>query len=592
MQFVPKFLTIVDLFEESVAKFAERPLFGTKTQGEWQWITYGTFKERVDAFRGGLRSLGVGKGDRVAAISNNRVEWAIASFATVGLGAVYVPMYEAQLDKDWEFILRDSDARVLIASTDEIYRRTKDFPSIVPSLKNVLSMEAKSSEPHSFSHLMEIGKDQGGGPGQPATSDTAFLIYTSGTTGQPKGVILSHENVASNVSAIHQVFDLVRDDRSLSFLPWAHSFGLTCELHTLLSMGASMGLNSAVDKLIDELSEVQPTVLISVPRIFNRIYDGVQNQMSQKPAPIRSLFHAGMRAAAKRRDGKPLSIGERVTLATADKIVFGKIRKKFGGRLRYALSGGAALAREVGEFIDNLGIMVYEGYGLTETSPVTNVNYPGNRKMGSVGKALPGCKIVIDRGVTQDPTQGEIVVYGPNVMQGYHKRAEETAAVLMSDRGFRTGDMGYLDDDGYLFVTGRIKEQYKLENGKYVVPSPLEEGLKLSPFVANAFIFGDNRPHNVALIVPDVTVLTRWAKSQGLDSSEPEELIKNAKVIDKVREELEQVSKGFKGYERVQKFSLILEDFTTANGMLTPSLKLKRRAVLAKWSSVLDGLYA
>jgi long-chain acyl-CoA synthetase len=452
-------------------------------------------------------------------------------------------------------------------------------------------MEAPASEPYSFAHIEEVGASQDGSVSRPSPKDTAFLIYTSGTTGQPKGVILCHENVASNVSAIHLVFDLVREDRSLSFLPWAHSFGLTCELHTLLSMGASIGINSAVEKLIDELSEVQPTVLISVPRIFNRIYDGVQNQMSQKPAPIRKLFQAGLRVAAKRRDGQELTLGDKLTLGVADKLVFQKIRGRFGGRLRYALSGGAALARQVGEFIDNLGIMVYEGFGLTETSPVTNVNYPGSRKMGSVGKPLPGVRVVIDRSVTEDPLQGEIVIYGPNVMKGYHKRPEETAAVLMGDGGFRTGDMGMIDDDGFLFVTGRIKEQYKLENGKYVVPSPLEEGLKLSPFITNVYVHGDNRPYNVALVVPDQAVLLPWAKTQGLNAAEPEKLLKEPRVIDKFREELDSVSKGFKGYERVQKFTLVLEDFTTANGMLTPSLKLKRRKVIERWGSEIEALY-
>jgi long-chain acyl-CoA synthetase len=592
MEFVPKFLTIADLFEESVAKFAELPLFGTKANGQWGWITYGEFKQRVDAFRGGLKAAGVSLGDKVAVIANNRLEWAIASFACVGLGAVYVPMYEAQLTKDWEFILRDADARMLIVSTREIYEKTRDFPSKVPSLRQVICMEAPATESHSFKRMLETGAQNPAAAGRPKPSDTAFLIYTSGTTGDPKGVILSHENVASNVSAIHQLFDLMREDRSLSFLPWAHSFGLTCELHTLLSMGASIGINSAVDKLIDELSEVKPTILISVPRIFNRIYDGVQNQMSQKPAPIRRLFHAGMAAAAKRREGKELSLGEKVTLAAANKLVFGKIRAKFGGRLRYALSGGAALSREVGEFIDNLGIMVYEGYGLTETSPVTNVNFPGHRRMGSVGKAMPGVRVVIDRAATQDPLQGEIVVYGPNVMQGYHKRPEETSAVLMSDGGFRTGDMGYIDDDGYLIVTGRIKEQYKLENGKYVVPSPLEEALKLSPFITNAYVHGANKPFNVAIVVTDSSVLMRWAKSQNIDGADPEQLIKDARVLDKLRVEIDAASKGFKGYERVQKFALVNEDFTTVNGMLTPSLKLKRRAVLERYGDRIESLYS
>ncbi len=592
MPFEPKYATIVDLFEESVVAYAERELFGTKVEGVWQWQTFAQIKARVDAFRGGLKHLGVERGDRVAVISNNRVEWAIACFATLGLGAEFVPMYEAQLDKDWEFILNDAGVKVLVGSTEAIYARTKELPARVPSLRHVLSMDAPSDQPHAFEHVLQLGEAAPVETIRPAPSDVAYLIYTSGTTGQPKGVMLTHRNIASNVSAIHEVFDVSPEDRSLSFLPWAHAFGLTCELHTLLSKGASIGINSAVDKLIAELAEVRPTILISVPRIFNRIYDGVRSQMTSKPKMIRNLFEAGLRAAKRRRDGLSLTVAQRMTLTTADALVFSKIRAKFGGRLRYAISGGAALAREVGEFIDSLGITVYEGYGLTETSPVTNCNCPGNRRIGSVGPALPGVRIEIDRSGTQDRLQGEIVVYGPNVMKGYHRRPHETSEVLMPDGGFRTGDMGFIDDNGFLVVTGRIKEQYKLENGKYVVPSPLEETLKLSPFVANAYVHGDNKPYNVALIVPDLTELERWARSQSIETSDPDALLSLPEVKEKVREELALVSRDFKSYERVQRFALILEDFTTANGMLTPSLKLKRRKVLERWGRTIEGLYA
>jgi long-chain acyl-CoA synthetase len=592
MEFVPKFVTIVDLFEESVEKFAARDLFGTKKDGVWTWVSYAQVKRQVDAFRAGLASHGIGAGSRVSIISNNRVQWAVASFASLGLGAVFVPMYEAQLEKDWEFILKDCEASLLIVSTDDIYAKTKDFPSKIPSLKTVLSMAAPATEPHAFERLVETYVDKPLAPIKPSKDDTAFLIYTSGTTGNPKGVILTHENIASNVSAVHQIFDLMADDRSLSFLPWAHSFGLTCELHTLLSMGAAIAINSAVDKLIEELPEVRPTVLMSVPRIFNRIYDGVHKQISKKPGPIQSLFKSGLRLSAKKRDGQPLGLGERITLGLADKLVFDKIRGRFGGRMRYAISGGAALAKQVAEFIDSLGIMVYEGYGLTETSPITNANAPNNRKIGSVGKAIPGCRIVIDRAVTGDPLHGEIIAYGPNIMKGYHNRPEENAAVLMSDGGFRTGDMGYVDDDGYLYITGRIKEQYKLENGKYVVPSPLEELLKLSPFVANVYVHGANKPHNVALVVPDFEVLKGWAAEQGIKADTDEQLIASPQVLEKMRVELDAASKGFKGYEKVEKIGLLTDDFTTANGMLTPSLKLKRRTVIERYGDKIEALYA
>jgi long-chain acyl-CoA synthetase len=306
-----------------------------------------------------------------------------------------------------------------------------------------------------------------------------------------------------------------------------------------------------------------------VPKIFNRIYNGVQKQVADKPAFARKLFAAGMAAAKKKRGTEPLEAGEVMRLWAADRLIFSKIRKKFGGRLRFAVSGGAALAREVAEFIDALGIEVYEGYGLTETSPIVSANFPGSRKIGSVGKPIAGVRVAIAE-------NGEIVVAGPNVMAGYHNRPEATAEVIDPDGTFRTGDMGMLDGDGFLFITGRIKEQYKLENGKYVVPSPLEEQLKLSPFILNAMIHGDNRPYNVALIVPDPQA------ADGKDERELRELI---------AAEIKRCSAGFKGYEKVQEFAVIAEDFTQENGMLTPTLKLKRRNVLARWGEVIESLY-
>jgi len=592
MEFVPKFVTIVDLFEDSIEKFASRDLFGVKQDGVWSWVSYAEIKRQVDAFRAALAEAGIGRGDRVSVISNNRVKWAVAAFATLGLGAVYVPMYESQLPKDWEFILRDCEANLLIVANDAIYQKVKDYPASIPSLKTVVVMDAPKGEDRSFDGWIEKGLAKPMAPIKPDKDDIAFLIYTSGTTGNPKGVRLSHENIASNVSAVHETFDIQQEDRTLSFLPWAHSFGLTAELHMILSMGGSMALNTSVDQLVAEMPEVRPTVLVAVPRIFNRIYDGVQKQMASKPAPIQKLFRAGLRLAAKRRDGQPLSLLEGVTYSLANKLVFAKVREKFGGRLRYAISGGAALSKDVAEFIDSLGITVYEGYGLTETSPILTANRPGHRKLGSVGKVIPGCRVVIDREATGDAVHGEIVGYGPNIMKGYHNRPEENAAVLMPDGGFRTGDMGYLDDDGFLFITGRIKEQYKLENGKYVVPVPLEEAIKLSMFVANVYVHGANKPYNVALVVPDFDMLKAWAKGEGIDAGDPDVLVKDPRVIAKIKAEIAEASKGFKGYERIEKFALITEDFTTANGMLTPSLKLKRRAVIAKYDALIESLYA
>jgi len=586
-----KFENLVELFERSVKLYASRDLFGTKKNDQWVWSTYADLGRQVDRFRGGLASLGVKRGDRVAIISNNRVEWAVAAYACCGLGAALVPMYEAQLPKEWAFIINDCEAVAVIAATGAIYEKCKDIPEKAPSLKHIIGLSLPKEDPMSYQALLEVGAKTESPAIQPEPKDTACLIYTSGTTGNPKGVILSHGNIASNISAVHEILPLSGEDRSLSFLPWAHSFGHTCELHALLSLGGSMALAESVEKIVPNLAEVRPTVLISVPRIFNRIYDGVNKQMQAKPAVVRNLFHAGLRIAARRRRNEPLGLLDKVTLTLADKIVFAKIRGKFGGRLKYAFSGGAALSREVAEFIDSLGIVVYEGYGLTETSPIATANRPGAHQIGTVGKPIPGVKIVIDKSETGDDRQGEIVVYGPNVMVGYHNRDEENKAVFTEDGGFRTGDLGQLDDDGFLRITGRIKEQYKLENGKYVAPAPLEELLKLSPYILNSMVYGDNRLFNVALVIPDVEAVKKWAEGEGLSFSTTEELLENPKVKVFLKSEVDKYSADFKSFERVKKITLCPEDFTTENGMLTATLKLKRRVAWQRYQQQIEALY-
>jgi len=583
-----QFKNLVDLCEKSCKKYKDRELFGTKKDGRWTFITYGEFQDLVDQFRGGLASLGVKAGDKVGIVANNRVEWAVAAYATYGLGAAFVPMYEAQKPDEWKFILTDCGAKVAIGATPTIYKKLQGVKGDVASLEHVVGFEEPETDDHSYAALLKKGAESPAEAKHPDQADTAGFIYTSGTTGNPKGVILSHGNITSNINAIHELFPFEANDRSLSFLPWAHSFGQTCELHAMLSMGCSLAINDLVENLVGNLAEVQPTILFAVPRIFNRIYDGVNKQMTEKPGFIQSLFRNAIKNKTARSRGEDTGVFAGVGISLADSIIFSKIRAKFGGRLKYAVSGSAALSKEVAEFIDALGIEVYEGYGLTETSPIATANFPGHRKIGSVGKAIPGVKISIDKSVTGDAKNGEILIAGPNIMQGYHNRDDENKAVLMEDRTFRSGDMGYLDDDGYLYITGRIKEQYKLENGKYVVPSPLEEELKLSPFIANVMIHGANKPYNVALVVPDKAAVEKWAAENG---KKVDDLEKSDEVKQLIDDELKKYSKSFKGFERPEKFALTIEDFTTDNGMLTPTLKLKRRNVLAKYESALDSLY-
>jgi long-chain acyl-CoA synthetase len=582
------FRSLWDLLEKSALKFAHRPLFGTKIGGAWRWITYDEFQKDVDRFRNALTSLGVGRGDRVAIVANNSVEWAIAAYGTYGRSAAFVPMYESQPADEWEFILRDSGAKVAIGGARAVHEQLELIRPRVPTLERVLGIALSDTDPSSFrSHLV-----RGGGNAAPALppepTDVAGLIYTSGTTGTPKGVVLTHANICSNVNAVQGLFPFQPDERSLAFLPWAHAFGQTCELHTLLGMGSSMAINDDIARLLDNLAEVRPTILYAVPRVFNRIYDGVTEQMRGSSAPVRALFENGVRAAVKRNRGEKLGVVERAVVTAADRLAFSKIRARFGGRLKWVISGSAALGREVAEFIDALGIEVYEGYGLTETSPIATANFIGNRKIGSVGRAIPGVRIEIDNEVAGDGAAGEIIIHGPNVMREYYNRPDETAQVMTADGGLRSGDLGYLDSDGYLFITGRIKELYKLENGKYIAPAPLEEELKRSPFISNVMLHGANKPYNVALVAVDRAAVQKWADEQGLTVHD---LARNDHVAELIHRELEARSASFKAFERPKKFVITADDFTLENGMLTPTLKLKRRKVLERYGADLERLY-
>ncbi len=608
MEFKPKFKTLVEVYQHATKTFAQNTLFGEKKSGAWRWMTYSEFAAKVDKMRGGLQAAGLVKGDRVAMISNNRPEWAIAAYGCYGLGGAFVPMYESQPAKEWKFILEDCGAKILFVANRDIADKVHGFfdqmesgktthPKLsAPSkLETVVLIHGEAKHPYEKTFAEMIGGETADFE-DVSGEDIAGFIYTSGTTGDPKGVLLSHTNLASNVSAIHEFFPIGQEDRSLSFLPWAHSFGQTVELHTMFSMGASMGIAEAVDKIVANLGEVRPTLLFSVPRIFNRIYDGLNKKMTDAGGVKLKLFESAVANAETRKklsDRKRRSGWVDFKHGLFDKVVFAKVRERFGGRLKYAFSGGAALSKEVAQFVDNLGITVYEGYGLTETSPIATANSPSGRKIGSVGRPIPGVKVEIDTAVTGDAIDGEIVIYGHNIMQGYYGLEKANQEVLLEkdgERGFRSGDMGRLDEDGFLYITGRIKEQYKLQNGKYVVPTPLEEKLKLSAYISNCMIYGMNKPNNIALIIPDFEALGDWAKQQGLPTA-PEQLVQEPQVRALFQRELDRWSEDFKGYERAKNFALGTTDFSPDNGMLTPTLKLKRREVLKQYGAQIDALF-
>lgn len=596
--------SLTDLLESSVSLHGNRPLFLTKRDDRWATTSYAEFAQLVDAARAALAKLGVCAGDRVGIISANRVEWAVIAYASYGLRAAMVPMYESQRESDWTFVIRDAGVRVLFVSNAAIYAKLSALADSIPTVRQTYVFEATgnpsgnlpgnpsgSTGEMTFTDLLAAGN----APvplERPAADDVAAIMYTSGTTGEPKGVVLTHGNVVSNITTVFALVPIPERHRTLSFLPWAHAFGHTIELHGVIAAGASMAIAESVDKILDNLGEVKPTVLVAVPRVFLRVYASVNKLLAAKPRSIRWLAHRGLVLSRRRSTGGRLSWSERLLWRLADRLVFRRVRARVGGRLEFAISGAAALPREVGEMVDGLGIQVYEGYGLTETSPIVSANIPGHRKLGSVGRPLPGVRVVIDRTVTGNGPEGEIVVYGPNVMRGYHNRVDETRAVLGKDGGLRTGDVGYLDEDGYLYITGRIKEQYKLANGKYVSPGVLEECLKLSPFITDVMIHGDGRTHNVALVIADLETVRSWAAEAGVGLAvDPGTLLADARLLEKIATEIDVHSHQFRGYERIGGVALLPEAFTLQNGMMTPSLKLKRREIVARWHLEIERLY-
>lgn len=587
---------LVEFLENSLARRPDRPLFGTKNgQGVYEWLTYRQFGRRVDELRAGLAGLGVGRGDAVGIIANNRSEWAIAAYATYGLGGRFVPMYESELPRIWEYIVADSAVKVLFVSKPEILQKVSDFPQKIPNLAHLVLVEGTG--PGSMATLEEAGRLHPVKAIHPGPDEIAGLIYTSGTTGEPKGVLLSHKNCTSNsMAGVSMYPELTEEDVSLSILPWAHSYGQTAELNAMMYLGGSIGFIENVKTVVQDMALVRPTWLIAVPRVFNRIYNGLWEKMNEEGGIARTLFVMGVEAGKRRRELKTAGRSDLLTelkFKIADKIVFAKIRQKMGGRLKGAMSGSAAMNVEIAHFFFDVGIPIYDCYGMTETSPAVAMNASYAYRLGSVGRAIENVRIVIDSSAVEEgAADGEIVVYGPNVMKGYHNKPDKTREVMTPDGGIRTGDRGRLDADGYLYITGRIKEQFKLENGKFVFPAALEEEISLVPWVQNVLIFGENRPFTIALVVPDFLMVERHAEKNGI-SGDIRQLIENADIQAMITEEILKILRGrFGGYEIPKKFLYLTEGFTSENGMLTQTLKLKRRVVLEKYRDRIEALYA
>mmetsp|Transcript_11136 Transcript_11136/g.14550 ORF Transcript_11136/g.14550 Transcript_11136/m.14550 type:complete len:695 (-) Transcript_11136:339-2423(-) len=608
--------TLVEMQRTVADIFSDRHLFGTRNEASkskpWEWMTYAEFQEKVDSCMAGLAGVGVEPGDKVACISNNRWEWAVAAYATYNLGASFVPMYEAQKPKEWSYIINDSDAKVLLTSKKEIYRQTYHFAGVIGSLKEVVCFESAMEKEHSFQRLLENGaaKNFSDFRQNPSVDDIATVIYSSGTTGNPKGVELAHRSLVHNIRGMWPISppggNITLNDTSLSFLPWAHCYGQTCELHTMMAHGGRIALAGGIDTLLRDLGEIKPSLLFSVPTLFKKVYDGVQAKFAEEKGVKKVLIDKAMEVANTRREmisaqqtpGPWLDLQHKVL----DKVVLSKIRDRMGGNIRIAWVGGAATGMDVLKFFDNIGIPICEGYGLTETSPLIAVNSPDPklRRLGTVGMPLDGVEVKIMLGGKEMPagTEGEICVSGDNVMIGYRNNKEATDEVITfvdGKRFFRTGDLGALDAENMLRITGRLKEQYKLENGKYVVPGPIEAALQGSRYITQAVLYGDNRQYNVALVVPDWQLVADWA----VDNTElgPDAdlaaLSQNKMVQHLIEGEIQNSCNeaGVKKYEIPKRWLMLEEGFTAERGMLTPKMSIKRHVVFKTYMNNIELLY-
>ena len=590
---VTHFSDLVTMQRHACSSFAENPLYGTKIEGTFSWTTFSEFGCLVEQLRSGLVRLGIKKGDVVGVVSGNRLEWAVAAYAIYGLGGVCVALYESSTPSEWEYILDDSQAKLVFVASSEIFEKMSSVAQGKLYQGKVIPFAEVANAENSYQSLMDLGRKY---PSEESVIDAkapATMIYTSGTTGNPKGVVHSHENLMYMINTFGASCDIKPSDRSLSFLPWAHVFGQIAEVHLLFQTGNSAALVADVNDLLDDLQTIQPSYFYAVPRVYNKIYDSVLGKMQTQPKLIQSVFFNGVAAAWKKRQGDRLSFSEKITLACADKMLFAKIKQVLGGKLTHALTGASALDPEIVRFLLSLGIDVAEGYGASETGGALTVSgWSRPFKLGSVGQAIPGAHIVIDRDIEcGTDTEGEIIGYSPANMLHYHNNEALTDAVFTENGGYRTGDLGRLDDEGFLFVTGRVKEQYKLANGKFVSPVKIEERLKLKPYVSQAMLHGLNMPFNIAIVSLDVGVMQERLSIVGITCPK-DQWNSDAKVRKLIEADIKDASEESKGYEIPKGFVIVLDEWTTENGILTPTMKLKRRSVLEKYQENIDALYA
>ncbi|MFA6410139.1 MAG: long-chain fatty acid--CoA ligase [Candidatus Buchananbacteria bacterium] len=576
-------LTIPQKFKETAKKFPKRPALKFKYHDAYIEMTFAELEKRINTLTKGLLELGISKGDRVAILSENRSEWVRMDLAIMTLGAIVVPVHTTLSPKIIQHILSDSESTAILVSNQEQFNKLLLVIKDLPLLKTIIFIDLDQPQNHkdlnkkiiSLENLMELGKksERKISP-EVNPTDIASIIYTSGTTALPKGVMLTHRNFLFDAEAAVTAVPVDEHDVLLSFLPLSHVLERTIGYYApFICRGACLAYAESVKTLKLNLKEVKPTILVSVPRIFERVHDGIWEKVKSGGKLKYKIF-----VWALKQNPKTFSHW------LADKLVFKKIRGNFGGKLRFAISGGATLNHKLGRFFARMGITILEGYGLTETAPVISVNRQDNIKFGTVGQQLPGVEIKI-------ASDKEILVKGPNIMAGYYKNEILTKEMIDSDGWLHTGDLGFMNSEGFLMIIGRKKEMISLSNGKIAWPEQLEVILNDDHLITQSMVYGNGKGHLVALLIPDWQEITNSLTELGMTSKEPDQLINDPKLTALFKDRIEKINQQLADWEKIRKFKIIAAEFSQEKDELTPTLKLRRKIIEEHYQKELEKMY-
>jgi long-chain acyl-CoA synthetase len=584
--------TLADLLPLAAQTYGDMPAVRYKDGEQWVDRSFSEVLEIVRPLALGLVELGVKKGDRVSILGNTRPEWTYFDFAALSIGATVVPIYQTNSPEECRYVLENSDAKIVIVEDDEQLEKIRKVRDQLPQLEQVVRMTGSSEDALSMEDLAAKGASGDGARWESLYSavtpaDICTFIYTSGTTGPPKGCVISHGNYRSMLDMVNETSVIEGEDVSYLYLPLAHSFALLIQLGSF-DLGATLAYWERDPlKILPNLAELKPTYFPSVPRIFEKIYTAANSGMEKEGGLKKTIFHwaigVGKKMRAVERSGRKPGFLLSRQYAFADDKVLSKIRNLFGGKLRLAVSGAAPISPDILSFFDAAGVLVLEGWGMTETSTAATISSPDDFKVGTIGKPFPGCEVKI-------ADDGEILVKGPNVFQGYHKNEEATRETIV-DGWLHTGDIGEIDSEGFIKITGRKKDIIITAGGKNITPANLEADIKQHPLVAQCVVVGDRRPYLVALVTLDPEDAVAYAKEHGLPE-DPVQLASNADIKASIEAHVEEINKNYARVEQVKKIAILKQDLSQETGELTPTLKVKRAVVTSKHEAEIEALYA